>query len=196
MKHIVKQAEPDTFARWKESDKMAKRPNWNRVPGDVKRDVRSALMREQGFLCCYCEALVDGEGSHVEHYRPRTTPGIATDSSTTRTCIARADGIWFAGNPGSAGSAKAIGSTSSFWSRHWMPIARVDSASRAMAGSIPRLVIDPHRRRSSGLPSICRNSTSDGRRYCTAMSTSRSTTCKRSSRHRIRKGVSFRSTLR
>ena len=74
MKHIVKQAEPDTFARWKESDKMAKRPNWNRVPGDVKRDVHSALMREQGFLCCYCEALVDGEGSHVEHYRPRTTP--------------------------------------------------------------------------------------------------------------------------
>ncbi len=74
MKHIVKQPEPDAFNEWKSSDRMAHRPNWNRVPGDVKRGVHSALMEEQGFLCCYCEAWVAGESSHVEHFRPRSSP--------------------------------------------------------------------------------------------------------------------------
>ncbi len=71
MKHIVKQQEPDTFGEWKTLDKMAHTPNWNRVPRDIKRDVHLALLQEQGFLCCYCQALVNRERSHVEHFRPR-----------------------------------------------------------------------------------------------------------------------------
>ena len=74
MKHIVKQQEPVAFSEWKQLDKMAHRPNWDRVPGGIKRDVHLALMQEQGFLCCYCEALVDRKSSHVEHYRPRSNP--------------------------------------------------------------------------------------------------------------------------
>ena len=75
MKHIVKQREPDTFSEWKTLDKMAHRPNWNRVPADIKRDVHLALIQEQGFLCCYCQALVNPESSHVEHFRPRSKLG-------------------------------------------------------------------------------------------------------------------------
>lgn len=71
MKHIEKQQEPAAFSEWKAHDRMAHRPNWNRVPGDIKRGVHTALMQEQGFLCCYCQAPVNRESSHVEHFRPR-----------------------------------------------------------------------------------------------------------------------------
>ncbi len=71
MKHIVKQQEPDTFSEWKTLDKMARSPSWKRVPPEIKRDVHLALMQEQGFLCCYCQASVDRENSHVEHFRPK-----------------------------------------------------------------------------------------------------------------------------
>lgn len=74
MKHIVKQQEPVTLSKWKAGDKMAHTPKWKRVPRDIKRDVHAALMQEQGFLCCYCEASVDRESSHVEHFRPRGKP--------------------------------------------------------------------------------------------------------------------------
>ena len=73
MKHIVKQPEPEPFIEWKREDKMADRPNWNRVPGNIRRSVHSSLMEEQGFLCCYCEGWVDRESSHIEHFRPKSS---------------------------------------------------------------------------------------------------------------------------
>ena len=71
MKRIDKAAEPEEFSDWKDSDKMAHRPRWKRVSSEVKNIVHRALMKEQGFLCCYCETAVSVEDSHVEHFRPR-----------------------------------------------------------------------------------------------------------------------------
>ncbi len=50
---------------------MKHRPSWSRVPKLVREEVQEALMREQGFICCYCEGRVALEDSHVEHFRPR-----------------------------------------------------------------------------------------------------------------------------
>ena len=55
MKRIVKSVEPHDFVQWKKQDKMAHRPNWNRVPNAIRQSVRESLMREQGFICCYCD---------------------------------------------------------------------------------------------------------------------------------------------
>ena len=71
MKRITKSPEPVLFSDWKSQDRMSHRPNWNRVPGWIKRTVQDALLLEQGFLCCYCEASVTADNSHVEHFRPR-----------------------------------------------------------------------------------------------------------------------------
>ena len=71
MKHIEKGPEPSDFRAWKATDKMSHRPNWNRVDTGVKNGVHAALMIEQGFICCYCEARIDDGSSHVEHFRPR-----------------------------------------------------------------------------------------------------------------------------
>ncbi len=70
MKQIAKVSEPAEFSRWKMDDKMAHRPNWNRVPGQIKQVIHEWLMREQGFICCYCEASVAKTDSHIEHFRP------------------------------------------------------------------------------------------------------------------------------
>lgn len=74
MKWIDKVAEPAEFLVWKNQDRMAHRPRWNRVPRDVRSTVHRALLEEQGFLCCYCEASVNVDNSHVEHFRPRRRP--------------------------------------------------------------------------------------------------------------------------
>ena len=71
MKPIEKLEEPFEYLNWKNNDRMAHRRNRNRVPADIKRIVHQRLMQEQGFICCYCEASVTVENSHVEHFRPR-----------------------------------------------------------------------------------------------------------------------------
>ena len=71
MKKITKSPEPKPFTDWKSQDRMAHQPNWNRVPGPIKGTVHGALLREQGFLCCYCEANITQGNSHVEHFRPK-----------------------------------------------------------------------------------------------------------------------------
>ena len=71
MKRVVKSVEPNDFTQWKKQDKMAHRPRWNRVPTAIKQSVRESLMREQGFICCYCESSVAATDSHVEHFRPK-----------------------------------------------------------------------------------------------------------------------------
>ena len=48
MKQIVKDDEPLDFAEWKAGDRMAHRPNWNRVPGPVRQSIHESLLREQG----------------------------------------------------------------------------------------------------------------------------------------------------
>ena len=73
MKRIAKGPEPNAFSSWKAADHMAHRPRWARVPRSERGAVHASLMREQGFLCCYCEARVTAEDSHVEHFRPRDT---------------------------------------------------------------------------------------------------------------------------
>lgn len=71
MKYIEKDAEPASFSQWKARDRMAHRPNWIRVPRMARDDVHESLMREQGYICCYCEASVATDDSHVEHFRPK-----------------------------------------------------------------------------------------------------------------------------
>lgn len=82
MKQIVKNQEPQQFSNWKRQDKMAHRPNWNRVDRANKTVIHDALMNEQGHICCYCESRVTSVNSHVEHFRPRSTyPHLQLDYS-------------------------------------------------------------------------------------------------------------------
>ena len=73
MKHITKGTEPPEFTDWKSKDKMApRRPNWKRVSSELKTVILKSLLREQGFICCYCESRITMDDSHIEHLRPRS----------------------------------------------------------------------------------------------------------------------------
>lgn len=74
MKYIVKSPEPEVFASWKAARPGATyNEGLGRAPG-VKRALKTSLLQEQKFLCCYCECRIDADHSHIEHFRPKGMP--------------------------------------------------------------------------------------------------------------------------
>ena len=73
MKFIEKGVEPEEFLEWKRKDKMflRGRPNWNRLPSNIKNLLRETISIEQGFICCYCERNLSENDFHLEHIRPK-----------------------------------------------------------------------------------------------------------------------------
>lgn len=72
MKYIEKGREPSELSDWRASKDKHRRKPWKKIPKAIKRVVRLALRREQGYIWCYCGCLVsDEEDSHVEHLIPK-----------------------------------------------------------------------------------------------------------------------------
>lgn len=71
MKYIVKGPEPDVFADWKALASPDWTPTYEDLRGKEKNAVKTALMQEQGYLCCYCERQLSDDDSHIEHFKPQ-----------------------------------------------------------------------------------------------------------------------------
>lgn len=73
MKRVVKGPVPATFESWKAlaSDRWA--PTYDDLRNPQKRIVHEALLREQGWVCCYCGREIAQHDSHIEHFRPQET---------------------------------------------------------------------------------------------------------------------------
>lgn len=76
MKHIVKQGEPKSFSDWKALANEDWQPTYDDLSGGNKRDVKAALMAEQGHICCYCERKLTDDDSHIEHFQPQSDPAV------------------------------------------------------------------------------------------------------------------------
>ena len=76
MKLIVKQHEPQTFTVWKAQANAVWQPTYDALSSALKNAVKSALMEELGFICCYCERRLTEEDSHIEHFRPQSDPVV------------------------------------------------------------------------------------------------------------------------
>ncbi|WRH69100.1 MAG: retron system putative HNH endonuclease [Planktothrix sp. GU0601_MAG3] len=46
--------------------------DYQSFPNPQKRLVRLALLREQGYICCYCCQKIERENSHIEHFLPQS----------------------------------------------------------------------------------------------------------------------------
>jgi len=45
-----------------------------------KDELRQALIKEQGYICCYCMQRIKPETMHIEHWKPRSLyPGVQLD---------------------------------------------------------------------------------------------------------------------
>lgn len=82
MRFIAKDGEPEQFADWKAAANDAWQPSYDNLSGAPKQALKQALMREQGFLCCYCEQRLIDADSHIEHFKPQSdAPADALDFS-------------------------------------------------------------------------------------------------------------------
>jgi uncharacterized protein (TIGR02646 family) len=78
MKRIIKNPEPDEFIRWKASFTDIV-PEWGEFDTKpIKKTVKSHLLEEQGFICCFCEVGVDAENGQIAHLVDRDSrPDLA-----------------------------------------------------------------------------------------------------------------------
>lgn len=67
MKYIQKRQEPASFTEWKSKASEDWQPTWEILRSSEKRDLHDALLREQGYICCYCEMRITQQNSHIEH---------------------------------------------------------------------------------------------------------------------------------
>ena len=75
MKRIIKNNPPKWFEDWKRNFEHAngrKAAYKKDFPQNEIRKLRGDLLREQGYICCYCMGRLHIDGSHVEHFRPKT----------------------------------------------------------------------------------------------------------------------------
>lgn len=72
MKYIHKGEEPEMFAVWKRLQNEDWTPNWDALRSPEKPVLNDALLREQGYICCYCGMEISKENSHIEHFKPRS----------------------------------------------------------------------------------------------------------------------------
>jgi uncharacterized protein (TIGR02646 family) len=71
MKYIQKSAEPTSLSTWK-IKQGAKIPTWKSFGRTVvKGQLLEILLKEQGYICCYCGVAIDKGNCHYEHFKPQ-----------------------------------------------------------------------------------------------------------------------------
>lgn len=73
MRPIRKGTEPAELTQWKALASADWQPTYENLRSPQKPAVVQALLKEQGFICCYCEQRVSGSAdSHIEHLVPQS----------------------------------------------------------------------------------------------------------------------------
>jgi len=67
MKHIRKGKEPHSLLVHRKSYHAA----YNNLPTNAKKEIRNTLLREQGYICCYCMERIREENTKIEHWKPQ-----------------------------------------------------------------------------------------------------------------------------
>ncbi|HEY9706302.1 MAG TPA: retron system putative HNH endonuclease, partial [Allocoleopsis sp.] len=82
MKYIRKNIEPPDFMNWKNQQKsLGVNFNYKSFQHPQKKIVKESLLREQGYICCYCCRKINQKNSHIEHFLPqsKTDDNLALD---------------------------------------------------------------------------------------------------------------------
>jgi len=75
MKYIQKAPEPEEFVQWKrDKPKKYQSNDWKKLNPLPKNALHEALLKEQGYICCYCECALTKDNSHIEHFVPKKGP--------------------------------------------------------------------------------------------------------------------------
>lgn len=88
MRYIEKTKEPTEFLEWKNLENEDWTPDYNNIPTAVKEILHLSLIREQGFICCYCGKTITPSDSHIEHIKPQGDKKYHTLSLTHTNLLA------------------------------------------------------------------------------------------------------------
>ena len=86
MKHIVKHQVTPLFDEWTALDDYEWKKTYNDLVNPEKKEVKESLMKEQGYICCYCERQLTDDDSHIEHFIPQSKDADATLDYTNMLC--------------------------------------------------------------------------------------------------------------
>jgi uncharacterized protein (TIGR02646 family) len=68
MKFIIKQDEPSAMIDWKNLANDEWHPTWAALQNPEKNILKESLVKEQGFLCCYCQQRIEvNRHTEIEH---------------------------------------------------------------------------------------------------------------------------------
>jgi uncharacterized protein (TIGR02646 family) len=117
VKYIKKGEEPGSFKTWKALARTT--PNWgySYLQNPEKRELHEALIREQGYICCYCGMRIIRESSHIEHLKPQSLPDPDLSVDYTN-LLASCQREREPKKPYIVGSLKMIGMMKTLWFRH------------------------------------------------------------------------------
>lgn len=78
MRYIKKGEEPECLAKWKaewnpleNEEGKSLYINYDSFQNPQKAELHNCLLREQGYICCYCGIRIDRKNSHIEHLKPQ-----------------------------------------------------------------------------------------------------------------------------
>ena len=69
---VVKSDEPVSVKIWKSLACSNWQPAWSNLQNPEKLELLSQLIQDQRGICCYCEAGITIDNSHIEHIIPRS----------------------------------------------------------------------------------------------------------------------------
>jgi uncharacterized protein (TIGR02646 family) len=104
MKHVIKQQEPSFLSNLKANDPGITYEKLGRYHSTIKSNLKLALIKEQGYICCYCERRIITNDSHIEHFRPQCDPTVDSLDFTNLLCSCVKDKV--AGDPLRCGHSK------------------------------------------------------------------------------------------
>ncbi|MDM8551429.1 retron system putative HNH endonuclease [Desulfobacterales bacterium HSG2] len=67
MRYIAKGKEPASLLAHRKN----KEADYANLPKKAKNDLRKALLKEQGYVCCYCMQRIREDNSKIEHWKPQ-----------------------------------------------------------------------------------------------------------------------------
>lgn len=57
---------------WKNLSGKEKNEVWGKLSGDTKKKLKESLLKEQGYICCYCQnAIENNNATIIEHFEAR-----------------------------------------------------------------------------------------------------------------------------
>jgi uncharacterized protein (TIGR02646 family) len=72
MRHIQKKNEPQSLTEWRAAHRNDLNFGYLLIEASLRREIRQALVAEQGGLCAYTGRRIDEASCHIEHPKPQT----------------------------------------------------------------------------------------------------------------------------